>query len=95
MDAAGVSCITLMHVFPSTPFLLLFLQIMSAISNFVVAVLLGFTASVVYEKPVVWIWETATRSRKTPKLLKGGQRGTTVAESLQNSTNGEIKKEAV
>ncbi|KAK8771465.1 nose resistant to fluoxetine protein 6-like [Amblyomma americanum] len=41
---------------------------MSAISNFVVAVILGFVASVLFEKPIVWLWDNVTGSHKPPRL---------------------------
>lgn len=67
---------------------------MSAISNFIVAVVLGFVASVLFEKPIVWFWDNVTGSHKPPRL---GETDVTkqVPQECPTPVSNGVKKEAV
>ncbi|XP_049269684.1 uncharacterized protein LOC119389764 isoform X2 [Rhipicephalus sanguineus] len=67
---------------------------MSAISNFVVAVILGFVASVVVEKPIVWFWDNVTGSHKPPRVTQHVVTKQPQQETTSPATNG-VKKEPV
>lgn len=67
---------------------------MSAISNFVVAVILGFVASVVVEKPIVWFWDNVTGSHKPPRVSQHVVTKQPPQETASPATNG-VKKEPV
>ncbi|XP_075533850.1 nose resistant to fluoxetine protein 6-like isoform X2 [Dermacentor variabilis] len=67
---------------------------MSAISNFVVAVILGFVASVVVEKPIVWFWDNVTGSHKPPHVSQHVVTKQPPQGTASPATNG-VKKEPV
>ncbi|XP_075737041.1 nose resistant to fluoxetine protein 6 isoform X2 [Rhipicephalus microplus] len=65
---------------------------MSAISNFVVAVILGFVASVVVEKPIVWFWDSVTGSHRPPRVA---QQHVVTKQPPQETASQATKKEPV